>query len=89
MTGTFSPAQASGRWFAVVDGLRVRQLRRQRGLSPAELAGKAGIGLSTVTRLERQSRRCCRTRTLARLAAALDQPPAVITSTQPPSHVDR
>lgn len=89
MTDTFSPTQASGRWFAIVDGTRVRQLRHQHGLSPAELAGKAGISLSTVTRLERQSQRCCRTRTLARLAAALGQPPAVFTSTQPPSHADR
>jgi DNA-binding XRE family transcriptional regulator len=89
MTGTFSPAQASSRWFAVVDGLRVRQLRRQHGLSAAELAGKAGIGLSTVTRIESQLRRSCRTRTLARLAAALDRAPAVLTSSQPPSHDDR
>jgi transcriptional regulator with XRE-family HTH domain len=63
----------------------VRQLRRQHGLSPAELAGKAGIGLSTVTRLERQRQRRCRTRTLARLAAALGQPPTALTSSQPPS----
>jgi transcriptional regulator with XRE-family HTH domain len=40
------------RWFTVVDGTRLRQLRRQCGLSTAELAGKAGIGLSTVTRLD-------------------------------------
>jgi hypothetical protein len=36
----------------VLDGVRLRQLRRQRGLSLAELAGKAGIGLSTLTRLD-------------------------------------
>ena len=89
MTGTLSPAHASGRWFAVVDGARLRQLRRQHGLSPAELAGKAGIGLSTVSRLERQPRRSCRTRTLARLAAALGQSPAALTPSQPPSHAGR
>jgi transcriptional regulator with XRE-family HTH domain len=83
MTGTLSPAHRSTRWFAVVDGRRVRQLRRQHGLSPAELAGKAGIGLSTVTRLERARQRRCRTRTLARLAAALGQPPAALTPSPP------
>ncbi len=85
MPGTLSPAHASGRWFTVVNGTRVRQLRRQHGLSPAELAGKAGIGLSTVTRLERLPQRTCRTRTLARLAAALGQPSAALISSQPPS----
>ena len=35
-------------------------------------------------RLERQPWRSCRTRTLARLAAALGQPPAALTSSQPP-----
>jgi transcriptional regulator with XRE-family HTH domain len=85
MTGPLSPAHTSGRWFAVVDGARLRQLRRQHGLSAAQLAGKAGIGLSTLFRLERQPRRSCRTRTLARLAAALDQPPAALTPSQPPS----
>ena len=80
-----APSRTSARWFAVVDGRRVRQLRHQHGLTPAELAGRAGIGLSTVTQLERHPQRCCRTRTLARLAAALGQPPAALTSSQPPS----
>jgi transcriptional regulator with XRE-family HTH domain len=89
MTGTFSPAQVSSRWFAVVDGARVRQLRRQHGLSPAQLADKAGIGLSTVSRLERQPRCSCRTRTLVRLAAALNQPPTALMPSEPSSHADR
>lgn len=89
MTGTPSPAHPSGRWFAVLDGVRLRQLRRQHGLSAAQLAGKAGIGLSTVIRLEGQARRSCRTRTLVRLAAALEQPPAVLTFTRSPGHADR
>lgn len=89
MTGTLSPADPSGRWFAVLDGVRLRQLRRQHGLSAAQLAGKAGIGLSTVIRLEGQPRRTCRTRTLVRLAAALEQPPAVLTSSGSPSHAAR
>jgi transcriptional regulator with XRE-family HTH domain len=86
MTGTVSPACTSARWFTVLDGARLRQLRRQNGLSAAELAGKAGVGLSTVTRLERHPKRPCRTRTLARLAAALGQPPAALTTSEPSGH---
>ena len=80
-----SSACTTARWFTVLDGARLRQLRRQHGLSAAQLAGKAGIGLSTVIRLEGQPTRCCRTRTLSRLAAALNQPPATLISSQPPS----
>jgi transcriptional regulator with XRE-family HTH domain len=80
-----APSSKSDRWFAVVDGRRVRQLRHQHGMTPAELAGKAGIGLSTVTRLERYPQRRCRTRTLARIAAALGQHPAALISSQPPT----
>jgi transcriptional regulator with XRE-family HTH domain len=85
MTGPLSPARSADRWFTALDGVRLRQLRRQHGLSAAELAGKAGVGLSTVTRLERQPGRSCRTRTLARLAAALGQPPTALTCSQPSS----
>jgi transcriptional regulator with XRE-family HTH domain len=84
MTGTLSPVCASDRWFTVVDGARLRELRNQRGLSAAELAGKAGIGLSTVRKLERQPGRSCRGRTLARLAAALGQPVTALAASQPP-----
>jgi hypothetical protein len=52
MTYTPSPARSADRWFTVLDGARLRQLRRQHGLSAAELAGKAGVGLSTVIRLD-------------------------------------
>ena len=82
MTGPLSPARSADRWFAVLDGVRLRELRRQHGLSAAELAGKAGVGLSTVTQLERRPGRSCRTRTLARLAAALGQPPTALTCLQ-------
>ena len=82
MTATPSPAR-SDRWFTTLDGTRLRQLRRQHGLSAAELAGKAGVGLSTVTRLERVRQPRCRTRTLARLAAALGQPPAALIPSPP------
>lgn len=84
MNGTHSPARSGDRWFAVVDGAQLRRLRRQRGLSAAELARKAGIGLSTVIRLERQHQGRCRTRTLVRLAAALGRSPAILTPGQPP-----
>jgi transcriptional regulator with XRE-family HTH domain len=77
-------------WTTVLDGARLRQLRRQHGLSAAQLAGKAGIGRSTVIRLERQPRCSCRTRTLARLAAALGQSPAALTPSQSlPGHAAR
>lgn len=90
MTGTPGPTRTPDRWFTALDGARLRQLRRQHGLSAAELAGKAGIGLSTVTRLEGQPCRSCRTRTLARLAAALGQPPATLIPASPPlSHATR
>ena len=79
MTDTVGPADPSDRWFALVDGARLRQLRRQHDLSPAELAGKAGLSMSTIIRLERPPSRRCRTRTLALLAGALGQPPATLT----------
>jgi len=90
MTSTPRPTRSADRWFVIVDGVWLRQLRRQRGLSPAELAGKAGVGLPAVLRLERQPRPSCRTRTAARLAAALGQSPAALTCSQPtPGHAAR
>jgi serine/threonine-protein kinase RsbW len=73
---TTRPAQ---RWTAVLDGERLRHLRRLHGLSQDKLADRAGISAATVARLERQPRPSCRTRTLARLAAALGEHPATIT----------
>jgi DNA-binding XRE family transcriptional regulator len=70
-----NPAQ---RWTTVLDGQKLRQLRRQHGLSQEKLADQAGISLTTVARLERQVRPPCRCRTLARLAAALGEQPATI-----------
>ena len=70
MSGTLSPVRSGDRWFALVDGAQLRRFApKERGLSAAELAGKAGIGLSTASRLERQHQVRCRTRTLVRLAA--------------------
>jgi serine/threonine-protein kinase RsbW len=78
---TMRPA---GQWTAVLDGPRLRHLRRLHGLSQEKLADQAGISPATVARLERQSRPCCRTRTMARLAAALGEHPATITRTITP-----
>jgi DNA-binding XRE family transcriptional regulator len=65
---------------SILDGRRLRQLRREHGLSIERLAWKAGISITTVARLESQPHPRCRDRTLARLAAALDEDPAAITS---------
>jgi transcriptional regulator with XRE-family HTH domain len=79
------PATRAGRsWTTTLDGARLRQLRRQHGLSQEELADRAGISLATVARLERQSQAAsCRGRTLARLAAALDEQPAAFSPRSP------
>lgn len=55
-------------WTTALDGPRLRQLRRQRGLSQEQLADQAGLSLTTVTQLERQIPAACPGRTLARLA---------------------
>jgi DNA-binding XRE family transcriptional regulator len=62
----------------VVDGPRLRLLRRERGLSQERLAYRAGLSVTAVARLERQARASCRGHTLARLAAALREEPAAI-----------
>jgi DNA-binding XRE family transcriptional regulator len=73
-------AQPARPWTTVVDGERLRQLRRQHGLSQEKLADRAGVSLTTVARLEGESRAPCRCRTLARLAAALGEQPATISA---------
>ena len=65
-------------WTTVLDGQRLRQLRREHALSQEKLASLAGVSLTTVARLERLPRALCRGRTLARLAAALGEPPAAL-----------
>ncbi len=81
MTAAPSPACGTQRWTTVIDGHRLRQLRQ----SQEQLARQTGMSLTTITRLERRGRQSCRTRTLARLAAALGQSPAALTSGQSPS----
>lgn len=82
---TVQPAlrAASRRWTTVIDGRQLRRFRRQHGLSQEALAAKAGISQSTVTRLEHHAYTTCRSRTLARLAAALGQQPAALTPGEP------
>ncbi|MGH3125766.1 MAG: helix-turn-helix domain-containing protein [Streptosporangiaceae bacterium] len=63
---------------AIIDGRLLRQLRRQRGLSIDKLAHRAGVGITTLGRLERQDRPRCRMTTLARLAIELGADPAAI-----------
>ena len=79
---TLAPRPAQ-RWTTTLDGRRLRQLRRQHGLTQARLAGQAGISAATVARLENQPRASCRYRTLARLAAALHAEPAALTPPPP------
>lgn len=81
-----APADVS-RWTSVVDGRRLAQLRRQQSLTQADLAAKAGISLTTLGRLERRVWVTCRSRTLARLAAALSvEPVALMADGRPDGH---
>ncbi|MGH3202251.1 MAG: helix-turn-helix domain-containing protein [Streptosporangiaceae bacterium] len=57
----------------ILDGQRLRQRRRQRGLSQEGLADQTGLSVATVARLERQTSAPCRGRTLGRLARALGE----------------
>lgn len=77
MTAPASDERAK-RWYTVVDGQWLRELRRQRGLCQRELAGLAGVSTCTVARLERGELVSCRTRTLARLAATLGEKPSAM-----------
>jgi DNA-binding XRE family transcriptional regulator len=86
-SGTVS-ASASARRPAdqvtVIDGRQLRQLRRARGLSQENLAWTAGLGLTTIARLESQPQPRCRFGTLARLAAVLGENPRAITDSLRP-----
>ncbi|HUY45524.1 MAG TPA: ATP-binding protein [Streptosporangiaceae bacterium] len=72
-------------WTTAINGHRLRHLRRQHGLTQAELAAKAGMSPATVARLERQPCASCRGRTLTRLAAALGEQAVTL---GPASHPD-
>jgi transcriptional regulator with XRE-family HTH domain len=84
MTGTPSTHTERQRWTTILDGARLQELRRQRGLSQEGLATAAGISLTTIRRLEHQPAAPCRCRTLGRLAAALDEEPGRLIPATPP-----
>ena len=52
MTGTPSTHPGLQRWTTILDGGRLKELRRQRGLSRGQLATVAGISLTTMRRLD-------------------------------------
>ena len=52
MTSTLSTHPGIQRWTAILDGGRLRELRRQHGLSQERLATVAEISLTTVRRLD-------------------------------------
>ena len=83
MTDPATPARPPQPWTTTLDGRQLRRLRRQRGLSQEQLATHAGISLTTIRRLEHQPTAPCRSRTLGRLARALDEHPARLTPSHP------
>jgi transcriptional regulator with XRE-family HTH domain len=83
MTDAATPIRSPRPWTATLDGARLRQLRRQHHLTQHQLAAKAGISTATVARLEQAPRITCRSRTLGRLARALDEDPARLAPATP------
>ena len=75
-----SPEGTDRRWTVVLNGDTLRRIRHKSGLTQEQLAAKAGLSPATVARLERTPRSSCRSRTLARLAAALGEVPATLTA---------
>jgi transcriptional regulator with XRE-family HTH domain len=71
-----------------IDSGRLRQLRRQHGMSQEKLAWDSGIGLRTLARLECESLPRCRPRTLYRLARVLGADPYALMSQAPQDEND-
>jgi DNA-binding XRE family transcriptional regulator len=67
-------------WVVTLKGERLRRARSRAGLTQATLAREAGVGLSTIGKLERQDRPRCHFRTRARLATALGTHPQALTA---------
>ena len=82
MADNTSLPSRSQRWVTTMNGHRLRHLRHHAGLSQADLGGRAGISLTTIVRLEHSPHASCRPRTLARLAAALGEAPATLSSVE-------
>lgn len=70
---------------AVVDGQLLRRLRMARGLSQERLAWRAGLGLTTVARLERDPLPACRGKTVASLASVLGENPRALVAADDPA----
>jgi DNA-binding XRE family transcriptional regulator len=68
----------------VIDGRRLRELRRARGLSQEILAWRSEVDITTIGRLERQPRPPCRRRTLIQLAEVLGENPRALVTSLPP-----
>lgn len=66
-------------WISVVDGQRLRRVRRERGLSQERLSWAAGVSITTIAKLEREPRSSCTKRTLALLCEALGEAPDALT----------
>ena len=65
----------AGMWYGqAIDGEKLRSLRKERSLSQAELAARAGTTQATISELERGLRRV-QYRTTRRLASALGVEP--------------
>ena len=60
--------------FTVVDGTRLRQLRRQRALSQRDLSRMTGVAFDTISRLE-TGKQQAQPRTIRKLADALGVEP--------------
>ena len=53
-------------------GYRIKQVRESKGLSQEELASKAGVSRTTIWTLETNSKAQTNTKTLVKIAKALD-----------------
>jgi DNA-binding XRE family transcriptional regulator len=67
--------RAAARWNIVINGQRLREVRRDRGLSRNGVADMANISVTTVARLERSQRVSCKKWTLHSIAAVLGEDP--------------
>src|SRR5258708_38344964 len=67
-------------WIVTFDGTRLRQRRRERGLSQDRLSYRSRVSLGTIQRVEKLSAASCHVGTLQRLASALSPDPDALIS---------
>ena len=67
-----------GPWFAVIEGARLRKLRREAGLSQKRLASQAKVSIRTIWRLEGMEEGRCYPSTGVRLARGLGLDPIAL-----------